>query len=127
MNQYLLLGYDASHLEALYQAESVSEVHRQIAQEVMYGSRGVRILTKVWGEGNEELTDGQIIDMMVCCKFKVALISVTDYLSISNFVYKEFLRALERNLAVAKHHEFDVKRMETMLEDLTQSIKDKII
>ena len=127
MNQYLLLGYDASNLEALYHAESVSEVHRQIAQEVMYGSGGVRIITKVWGESNEELSDGQIIDMMVDCKFKVALISVTDYLSISNFVYKEFLRALERNLAVAKHHEFDVKRMETMLEDLTQSIKDKII
>jgi hypothetical protein len=127
MNQYLLLGYDASHLEALYQGDSVSEVHRQIAQEVMYGSRGVRILTKVWGESTEELTDGQIIDMMVDCKFKVALISRIDYLSISNFVYNEFLRALERNLAVAKHHEFDVKRLETMLADLIQSIKDKII
>jgi hypothetical protein len=127
MNQYLLLGYNASDLEALYHAESVSEVHRQIAQEIMYGSRGVRIITKIYGESTEELTDGQIIDMMVDCKFQVALISVTDYFSISNFVYKEFLRALERNLAIAKHHEFDVKRLELMLADLIQSIKDKII
>jgi hypothetical protein len=87
--RYLLLGYNQTELNALLQENSKEFALEKIAKHIYRNGDKCRIV--VFGDGGNEVSDGDFLDMMYSCGFQTAQLKQVEYYIIKSAIYAQFV------------------------------------